>query len=58
MPSNDEAKAAISGMNGKEIKGRALNVNEARPRTDDRRGGGGGGGGRRPGGFGGGRSRY
>jgi RNA recognition motif-containing protein len=61
MPSNDEAKAAISGMNGKEMKGRTLNVNEARPRTDDRRGGGGGGG-RRPGGFGGGggggRSRY
>jgi RNA recognition motif-containing protein len=60
MPSNDEAKAAISGMNGKDVKGRTLNVNEARPRTDDRRGGGGGGGGggRRPGGFGGGRSRY
>jgi RNA recognition motif-containing protein len=60
MPSNDEAKAAISGMNGKEMKGRTLNVNEARPRTDDRRGGGGGGGagGRRPGGSGGGRSRY
>jgi len=61
MPSGDEAKAAISGMNGKEMKGRTLNVNEARPRTDDRRGGGGGGG-RRPGGFGGGggggRSRY
>ena len=60
MPSNDEAKAAIGGMNGKEMKGRTLNVNEARPRTDDRRGGGGGGG-RRPGGFGGGgggRSRY
>jgi len=61
MPSADEAKAAISGMNGKEMKGRTLNVNEARPRTDDRRGGGGGGG-RRPGGFGGGggggRSRY
>jgi len=57
MPSNDEANAAISGLNGKEIKGRTLNVNEARPRTDDRRGGGGGGG-RRPGGSGGGRSRY
>jgi RNA recognition motif-containing protein len=56
MPSNDEANAAISGLNGKEIKGRTLNVNEARPRTDDRRGGGGGG--RRPGGSGGGRSRY
>jgi RNA recognition motif-containing protein len=40
MPSQDEAQAAIAGMNGKELKGRALNVNEARPRTDDRRGGG------------------
>ena len=52
MPSQEEAQAAISGMNGKELKGRAMNVNEARPRTDDRRGGGGGG--RRPGG----RSRF
>jgi RNA recognition motif-containing protein len=50
MPSKEEAQAAIAGMNGKELKQRALNVNEARPRTDDRRGGGGGGGGggRRP----------
>jgi RNA recognition motif-containing protein len=54
MPTQEEAQAAISGMNGKELKGRAMNVNEARPRTDDRRGGGGGGGGRRPGG----RSRF
>jgi RNA recognition motif-containing protein len=52
MPSQEEAQAAITGMNGKELKGRAMNVNEARPRTDDRRGGGGGG--RRPGG----RSRF
>jgi RNA recognition motif-containing protein len=51
MPSQEEAQAAITGMNGKELKGRAMNVNEARPRTDDRRGGGGG---RRPGG----RSRF
>ena len=51
MPTQEEAQAAISGMNGKELKGRAMNVNEARPRTDDRRGGGGG---RRPGG----RSRF
>ena len=48
MPGKDQAQAAISGMNGKEVKGRALNVNEARPRTDDRRGGGAGGAGRRP----------
>ena len=47
MPSKEEAQAAITGMNGKEMKGRTLNVNEARPRTDDRRGGGGGGGGAR-----------
>ena len=45
MPSKEEAQAAITGMNGKEMKGRTLNVNEARPRSDDRRGGGGGGGG-------------
>jgi len=49
MPSKDEAQAAITGMSGKEFMGRALNVNEARPRTDrsDRGGGGRGGGGRR-----------
>ena len=46
MPSKDEAKAAISGLNGKELKGRALNVNEARPRAERPRGGGGGGRGR------------
>ena len=51
MPGAEEAKAAISGLNGKEMKGRKLNVNEARPLTDDRRGGGAG---RRPGG----RPRY
>jgi len=34
MPSQSEAQAAISGLNGKEIKGRALTVNEARPRVD------------------------
>jgi len=52
MPSKEEAQAAITALNGKEMKGRNLSVNEARPRTDDRRqgGGGGGGGGRRPGG--------
>lgn len=54
MPVKEEAEAAISGLNGRELKGRALNVNEARPRTDDRRGGGGGGrGGPRRGGNGG-----
>ena len=53
MPVKEEAQAAIGGLNGKELKGRKLNVNEARPRTGDRAGGGGA---RRPGG--GGRPRY
>ena len=52
MPSKDEATAAIADMNGKDIKGKAVNVNEAKPKTD--RGGGGGRGGY--GGGGGGRS--
>jgi RNA recognition motif-containing protein len=34
MPDSEQAKAAIENMNGKELKGRALNVNEARPRED------------------------
>ncbi len=51
MTSDEEAKAAITALNGKEMKGRNLSVNEARERTDDRsRSGGGGGFGRRPGG--------
>jgi len=50
MPSKTEAAKAIEEMNGKELMGRVLNVNEARPKVD--RGGGGGGG---RGGFGGGR---
>ncbi len=53
MPSKDEAEKAIEEMNGKDMKGRALNVNEARPKVE-RRGGGGGG---RRGGFGGGGGR-
>ena len=53
MPSKEEAEKAIEEMNGKEFKGRAINVNEAKPKTDrGGRGGRGGGGGR--GGFGGG----
>jgi len=51
MGSDEEAQAAIAALNGQEHGGRALTVNEARPR-EDRGGGGGGGGGR--GGFGGG----
>ncbi|MBO1224572.1 MAG: RNA-binding protein [Candidatus Scalindua sediminis] len=55
MQGKAEAQAAIDGMNGKELKGRTLNVNEARPRTEGGRGGGGrGGGGRGGGGYGGG----
>ncbi len=40
MPSKNEGQAAIVGLNGKELKGRNLTVNEARPRSEDRRGGG------------------
>ena len=54
MPSKEEATAAIAGMNGKDIKGKAVNVNEARPRVERPRGGGGFGGGRGPRGGGGG----
>jgi RNA recognition motif-containing protein len=48
MQAKAEAQSAINGLNSKELKGRALNVNEARPRPEGRRGGGRpGGGGRR-----------
>ena len=48
MPTRSEAQNAINGLNGKNLKGRTLNVNEARPRTEGGSGGGGGfGGGRR-----------
>jgi RNA recognition motif-containing protein len=59
MPNKDEADKAIAGMNGKDLKGRNLTVNEARPRTDRPRTGGGFGGGRggSRGGFGGGGGR-
>ncbi len=50
MANDDEAQAAINAMNGKNLDGRDLTVNEAKPRED--RGGGGGGG---RGGYGGGR---
>jgi len=51
IPSKNEAQTAIDEMNGKDLKGRTINVNEARPKTNR----GGGGGGRRRGGSGGGR---
>ena len=59
MASPDEATKAINDLNGKEVGGRALVVNEARPREDRPRGGGGGFGGG-GGGYGGGgrRNRY
>ncbi len=57
MPEKEEAEAAIDALNEKEVMGRAMSVNEARPRperrpsdrgrNDQRRGGGGGGGNRR-----------
>ena len=53
MGSEEEAQAAIAALNGKEIEGRTITVNEARPREGGSRGGGGGGGG----GFGGGGRR-
>src|SRR3954467_3376166 len=71
MSSPEEAQKAIDALNGKELDGRALTVNIARPREErpggggggGRRefrggGGGGGGGGRSGGGGGGGRDRY
>ena len=71
MPNKGEAQAALESLNGKDLKGRNLNVNEAKPRSGDRGGGGrgdgggygggrGGGGGGRPGGGrgGGGGRRY
>ena len=51
MATPEGAQAAIQGMAGKDVKGRALTVNEARPREERPGGGGGGGGGR--GGYGG-----
>jgi cold-inducible RNA-binding protein len=66
MSSSEEANAAIAALNGKEVDGRALKVNEAKPQSNDRGGYGGGGGGRGGrggsggggGGYGGGRNRW
>jgi len=63
MSSNEEAQKAISALNGKEIDGRSLTVNEAKPREEGggNRGGSGRGGGRggsRGGGYGGRESRW
>jgi RNA recognition motif-containing protein len=61
MGSDGEAQAAIAALNGQQSDGRALTVNEAKPREDRPRGGGGGGGrsgGGRGGYGGGGGNRY
>ena len=39
MPDEGEANSAIEGLNGKDLKGRTLNVSKARPRSESRRGG-------------------
>lgn len=57
MPSKEEAMAAISGLEERELKGKKINVNEARPRPANRGGGGGRRDSRRGGGGGGGRGR-
>jgi RNA recognition motif-containing protein len=63
MAGDTEAQAAIAALNGAEVEGRTLTVNEARPKTEGGGGGGGrggyGGGGGGRGGYGGGRGgRY
>ena|SRR5262249_52930637 len=64
MKTDQEAQSAITALNGKDVDGRALTVNEARPRPDGGRGGAGGRGGygsgrgRSGGGYGGGGRRY
>ena len=64
MANSEDGQSAISGLNGTEISGRQIKVDEARPRRDDggggggRRGGGGGGRGGRGGGGGGYRDRW
>jgi RNA recognition motif-containing protein len=67
MPNDEEGNAAIAALNGRDLKGRAINVNEARPREERPQGGGfrggnrsGGGGGNYGGGggYGGNRNRY
>jgi RNA recognition motif-containing protein len=69
MASNEDGEKAITALNGSQVGGRSINVNEARPKTERSAGGGGGGGGRdrgdragggggRGGGGGGRRDRY
>ncbi len=60
MSSKEEAQTAISTLDGKEVDGRNLKVNEAKPRENRSGGGGGGGysGGGGGGGYGGGKNRW
>ena len=66
MASNEDGEKAIAALNGSQVGGRTINVNEARPKTERSGGGGGGGGGGRDrgerggrgGGGGGRRDRY
>jgi cold-inducible RNA-binding protein len=62
MANAEEGDKAIAALNGTQLGGRTLNVNEARPKVERGAGGGGGGGGRdrggRGGGGGGGRNRW
>ncbi len=58
MASDQEAQAAAQALNGQEVNGRALTVNEARPKTEGGGGGGGRGGPRGGGGYGGGGGGY
>jgi RNA recognition motif-containing protein len=58
MGSDAEAQAAITALNGNEVEGRTLTVNEARPKTEGGGGGGRGGGRGGYGGGGGGRGGY
>ena len=55
MANQEEAQAAIKALNGSDLEGRTLTVNEARPREERRTGGGGGG---NRGGYSGGQSRW
>jgi cold-inducible RNA-binding protein len=57
MASNEDGEKAITALNGSQVGGRTINVNEARPKTERSGGGGGGGGGRDRGGRGGGGGR-
>ena len=43
MKTDQEAQAAVAGLNGKEVEGRSLTVNEARPKAEGGRSGGSGG---------------